>query len=351
MVSCASVDALTPTTLRSYQTKEPMTLKPKLAIRDLQSYLRLRGFGISDRAKKVFLEAEEISFQYDTTLLCECVLLALVNSSPRFQGSLVASGSDLSLIAPLIHQYIRENRTNAYHKDGLAPYSNGQSSRDRKRFIDRCVDKGRRDSRDQIVETDLLEVLIELPEDLAAPLLSTKDKDKSYITPRRQINLALFLTGTVPPHIRGSVFRFRKDNPDYEKNCFLVMSFSSSALHKRIYKVLKATLSDLKLNLLRADDKPYAPDLLSNIETYIYGCSFAIAAFERIQNDAHNPNVAFEVGYLDGLKKPVCFLKEETVSTLFTDLIGRLCCKFDIQDVETTLPPQVEKWLRDNRII
>ena len=303
---------------------------------------------MSNRAKELFLEAEQISFQYNTTLLFECILLALVNSSRRFQSSLVASGSDVSLIGPLIHQYIRENATNYYDKDGLAPYSKGESSI-RKRFIDRCLDKARRNSRNEIVETDLLEALIELPEDIDLPLLLTKDK--RYIDPRKQINLALCLTETTPPHIHDSVFRFRQDFPHYERNCFLVMSFSSSPFHKRIQEVLRATLSKHKLNLLRADQKVYDDDVLANIETYIYGCSFAIAAFERIQNDVYNPNVSFEVGYLSGLKKPVCFLKEKTLPRLSTDLIGKLYYGFDIQEVETTLPPQVEKWLRDNRII
>ena len=325
-----------------------MTLKPRLAIKDLRFYLRPHRFRLSSGAEEVFLEAEEISERYDTTLLFECLLLAFVNSSRRFQSSLLASGSDLRLIANLLDEYIKDHPVNSYDDDGLAPYSSGNSM-NRKRFIDRCLDKGHQNSRKEIVETDLLEALIELPEELGAPLVEIPDK--RYIDARRRISQALFLTDTVPPHIRDSVFRFRKDFPNYEKNCFLVMSFSSSAFHRSIYKVLDTTLSQHKLNLLRADRKEYAADLLSNIETYIYGCSFAIAAFERIQDEVYNPNVSFEVGYLSGLTKPVCLLKEKTLRTLSSDLIGKLYYEFDIQDVETTIPIQVEKWLKDKRII
>ena len=292
--------------------------------------------------------AEEISHRYDTTLLFECVLLAFVNSSRRFQSNLLASGSDLSLIANLLDEYIKDHPVNSYDDDGLAPYSSGNSMT-RKRFIDRCLDKGHRNSRKEIVEADLLEALIELPEELRTPLVETTDK--RYIDARRRISQALFLTDTVPPHIRDSVFRLRKDFPHYERNCFLVMSFSPSPSHERIYQILQATLSEFNLNLLRADKNVYADDLLVNIETCIYGCSFAIAAFERIQSEVYNPNVCFEVGYLSGLKKPVCFVKEKTLPKLTTDLIGKVYYEFDIQNVETTLPPQVEKWLRDNRII
>ncbi|HLF84127.1 MAG TPA: hypothetical protein VI837_08140 [Blastocatellia bacterium] len=325
-----------------------MTPKPRLAIKDLKFYLRPNRFRLSNRVEEVFLEAEQISERYDTTLLFECVLLAFVNSSRRFQSSLLASGSDLSLIANLLDEYIKNNPVNSYDDDGLAPYSSGNSM-NRKRFIDRCLDKSHRNSRKEIVEADLLEALMELPEELRTPLVETSDK--RYIDARRRISQALFLTGTVPPHIRDFVFRFRKDFPYYERNCFLVMSFSTSASHRRIYRVLEATLSQHKLNLLRADKKEYAADLLSNIETYIYGCSFAIAIFERIEDEVYNPNVSFEVGYLSGLTKPVCLLKEKTMRTLSTDLIGKLYREFDIQDLETTIPAQVEKWLSDKRII
>jgi nucleoside 2-deoxyribosyltransferase len=102
---------------------------------------------------------------------------------------------------------------------------------------------------------------------------------------------------------------------------------------------------------LRADDKSYDQDLKINIEAYLHGSKIAIALYERISSDLFNPNVAFEVGYMIGLKKDVCLLKEKTLKYINTDLIGNLYSEFDVQDIEGTIPVQVERWLKEKEII
>ena len=51
------------------------------------------------------------------------------------------------------------------------------------------------------------------------------------------------------------------------------------------------------------------------------------------------------------LRKNVCLLKDQTLKNLPTDLIGKLYKEFDPQDVEKTLPDQLEKWMKDKGII
>lgn len=87
------------------------------------------------------------------------------------------------------------------------------------------------------------------------------------------------------------------------------------------------------------------------ILTYVYGCRFGIAVFERIESEVFNPNVSLEVGYLLGLDKPVCFLKDHTLRTLHTDLIGQLYKQFDTQNSESTIPTVLLKWMEDKGII
>ncbi len=45
--------------------------------------------------------------------------------------------------------------------------------------------------------------------------------------------------------------------------------------------------------------------------------------------------------------KPVCLLKDRTLSTLHTDLIGKLYRPFDPQDIARTVAEVLPKWLRD----
>lgn len=85
--------------------------------------------------------------------------------------------------------------------------------------------------------------------------------------------------------------------------------------------------------------------------TYVYGCRFGIAVFECIEDEAFNPNVSLEVGYMTGIGKPVCYLKERTLRTLHTDLVGRLYKEFDLQSCEETVPQAVWKWMSDKGLM
>lgn len=142
-------------------------------------------------------------------------------------------------------------------------------------------------------------------------------------------------------------------NADYKgkKTAFIIMQFSKTTAHDKIVLTIKDTLRKHGIIGLRADDKEYADDLFANIKTYMHCCDFGIGVFERILEDNFNPNVSIEVGYMMGLRKNVCLLKDQTLKNLPTDLMGKLYKQFDPQDVEKTLPDQLEKWMKDKGII
>lgn len=156
---------------------------------------------------------------------------------------------------------------------------------------------------------------------------------------------------SAPAYLKPSVMAFLSENPDYRKNCFLIMPFTETDFHKSVHTELKKILSMLGLKLHRADDKEYTNDVFTNIETYIYGCKFGISIYERILSDSHNPNVTLEVGYLLGQKKEVCLLKEKTVQRLPSDLQGRLYVEFDAFNIGGSLEEKLHKWLVDKRIV
>ncbi len=141
------------------------------------------------------------------------------------------------------------------------------------------------------------------------------------------------------------------DDTKGKKTAFILMSFEKTIAHDAIVKAIKDTCAEHNIVALRADDKQYADGLLDNVLTYIYGCDFGIAVFERIRRDIYNPNVSFEAGYLMGLKKPLLYLKDETLSNLPTDLVGNLYKTFDFLDPTGTLPNQIIIWLRDKGFI
>lgn len=155
----------------------------------------------------------------------------------------------------------------------------------------------------------------------------------------------------IPIEIKESIEKFWIDYPEPDNIAFIIMEFGTTDVHNKIVSTIKAELKKYNLIGLRADDKQYHDDLFFNVLTYIYGCGFGIAVYERIEDEIFNPNIALEVGYMMGLKKPVCLLKERTLKVLHSDLVGKLYKIFDSFKPESTIPSEISKWLLDKEII
>lgn len=169
-----------------------------------------------------------------------------------------------------------------------------------------------------------------------------------YINPRL---LGMTPAHQVPVEIQQSLREFRLDHPDPKKTAFILMRFGKTSAHNNIVQGIRDTLAPYGISAVRADDKDWHSDLYYNILTCIYGCSFGVAVFERIEQDDFNPNVAFEVGYMTALAKQVCLLKDKNLKGLHTDLIGKLYKTFDPLDPITTIPPELTKWMQDKKLI
>jgi hypothetical protein len=153
------------------------------------------------------------------------------------------------------------------------------------------------------------------------------------------------------PEIAVSLDRLRERYPHYMRCGFLIMRFTDSKPYGRIVDTICQTAQRHNLNILRADAHEFHADLLSNVKTYLHGCSFGVAVYDRIRTDEPNTNVGFEAGYMMAMNKPVLLLKDQTLPQLQADLAGKLYKGFDPHDPEATIPPQFEKWLEDYGII
>jgi hypothetical protein len=155
----------------------------------------------------------------------------------------------------------------------------------------------------------------------------------------------------LPPGIAESYQAFVQNHPDPAKVCFIMMQFGTTTRHNEIVQGIKSILVSHGISGLRADDRQYHDDLLGNLLTYMHGCGFGISVFERLEDDDFNPNVSLELGYMLGLGKPVCLLKDSTLRTLNTDLMGRLYKSFDPQAPARTMAPELEQWLKDKGLL
>lgn len=158
------------------------------------------------------------------------------------------------------------------------------------------------------------------------------------------------MEGLKPPvEIESSVARFRNDHPDASEAAFIMMNFCFTETRAVLVAAIKRVLWDAGIAGLLASDKTYHDDLLFNVLTYIYGCGIGVAVFERTDAVQFNPNVSFEVGYMMGHGKPVCFLKDDALKTLPTDLLGRLYIGYSAETrfPDITILRPFKRWLDD----
>jgi hypothetical protein len=170
-----------------------------------------------------------------------------------------------------------------------------------------------------------------------------------YITPETLLASEIFMRA--PAEIHDSLERFQQDHPHPSKVAFIMMQFGKTKAHEAIVAGIRSALKAHGVEAVRADDKDYHDNVFPNIQTYIFGCGFGIAVFERLESDQFNPNVSLEVGYMLALGKPVCLLKDATLKTLATDLVGKLYKAFDTQDPGGSIPDQILKWCMDRRLV
>jgi hypothetical protein len=154
-----------------------------------------------------------------------------------------------------------------------------------------------------------------------------------------------------PPEISMSLDRLRSRYPDPKKLGFLIMRFAAEKPYARIVNAIKETADKHGLVVIRADEHQFHNSLLNNVRTFLHGCGFGIAIYERIKTEEPNANVGLEVGYLMAMNKPVLLLKDKTAEKLQTDLAGELYREFDPHDPEGTIPEQLTKWLKDFGIV
>ena len=159
------------------------------------------------------------------------------------------------------------------------------------------------------------------------------------------------LSDAYPLEITESLAKFMSDHPDRRRTAFIMMQFGTTDSHTKIVEAIKAALSTYGITALRADEKEYHDDLFPNVLTYLHGCGFGIAVFERLVEDDFNPNVSLEVGYMRAIKKPCCLLKDQTLNAPSTDLVGKLYKSFDPQNPIESIPSQLKKWLDDKGLL
>jgi len=159
-----------------------------------------------------------------------------------------------------------------------------------------------------------------------------------------------FKVTNIPLEITHSLESFQKDHLGIKNIAFIMMQFGQTQKHSDILVAIRKSLKLHDIISHRADDRQYHDDIFYNILTYLHGCDFGIAVFDQIEDKSFNPNVSLEVGYMLALGKPICYLKEKSLPSLHTDLVGKYYQVFDIDYCESSIDVVISQWLSDKRI-
>ena len=128
----------------------------------------------------------------------------------------------------------------------------------------------------------------------------------------------------VPYAVQGWSERIKKfliKNP-FGKNVFIMVSYRPKM--ESLIEGVKEKLVQLLLNPIVAREHSLTNDLNNPIACLLC-CSYGVAIFDRAETtQMHNPNVVYELGIMNLLKRPCVILKHKKLRRMPTDLLSML---------------------------
>jgi hypothetical protein len=150
----------------------------------------------------------------------------------------------------------------------------------------------------------------------------------------------------VPYAVQGwseQIKKFLKANP-FGKNVFIMVSYRARL--EPLIDGVKDKLEKLHLNPVLARDYSLTNDLYNPIACLLC-CSYGVAIFDRAETaQMHNPNVVYELGMMQLLKRPCVILKHSKLRKMPTDLLNMLYEDYSSQ--KEAVQKLSEWWTRSN---
>ena len=126
---------------------------------------------------------------------------------------------------------------------------------------------------------------------------------------------------------------------------FLIMPFKKEL--DDICRIIKESLKEYDIKVVRADDKAFSDELWKNVMIYMECCQKAISIFDKSEDNSFNPNVALETGYMLSKGAYVCLLKDSRLKNLPSDLISKLYKEYDYADFKKQIQGLLQTWLKE----
>ena len=136
------------------------------------------------------------------------------------------------------------------------------------------------------------------------------------------------------PQMRDFLRKF-----SFDRNVFVMVAYRDRL--GPLIRGINEKLLKLELNGIVAKDHRITDDLYNPIACLLC-CNYGVAIFDKEEaKQRHNPNVIYELGMMQLLKRPCVILKHRSLKTMPTDLLSRLYEDYDsVSDVGNRL----EQW-------
>jgi hypothetical protein len=164
--------------------------------------------------------------------------------------------------------------------------------------------------------------------------------------------LALLSPALAPPGLIGPLSDFLARHP-FERNVFGMTRFPDEGEDatadpvRPALGVARDVCAGHGLELHLASDRAMDDDLWTNVAAHMWASRYGIAFFENRRGLGVNYNLTIEVGSMLMAGRRCALLKDTTIPTMPTDLVGRIYKSVDL-DVPEAVEEALHRWIRDD---
>lgn len=201
----------------------------------------------------------------------------------------------------------------------------------------RLTPKGRAKAQNLVADVDLVSLAAATSDDPAVVL--------------GHVRHTLIPPSFAPPELLPSLGRFLDRFP-FETNVFAMTRFPSQQAGPddpvaSALQVAQEVCVEHGLRLHLASDRAISDDLWRNIAAHMWASKYGIAIFEDRVGRGMNYNLTLEVGSMIMTGRRCVLLKDTSVESLPTDLIGRIYRKVDVSQPKV-VGAALHDWVRDD---
>ena len=153
-----------------------------------------------------------------------------------------------------------------------------------------------------------------------------------------------------PPELLKPLASFLEDHP-FENNVFGMTRFPDEQEKAKDTDPMKKALAVARdvckshgLELHLASDRAISDDLWTNVAGHMWASKYGIAFFENRRGKGLNYNLTIEVGSMLITGRRCALLRDDSISSMPTDLVGRIYKSVNLDDLET-VGKAVEGWI------